>query len=189
MLSHRAMPDRDYSCSNFHYPEVSEDSYGNRESFSQFLAKFPSDLSIPKDVLEEWIYRHNEDFKSTWEGYYPHTWLYDLKHFNNAQILSIGHAVSMDDLLDRSENYYRNHKNVTDWAGRYILQYGTFPSPIIVAKNCGHIAYPYSGGKMMHEPFQLIEGHRRLSCLISMIKSGNNITQKQHAVWVATIPS
>lgn len=146
------------------YPAV--ENYGDmsRESFDSYYAKWPQELSsIPKEIVEDWIYRHWSCFKNHWIKLEPHRWEFELSVFSNEQILAIDHVGSWIQELDaEGVEYVGNFPRSKTRLAKYMIESGTFPVPIIVAMNAGHVIHPRSHHERMKSPFQLIEGHADL---------------------------
>lgn len=172
------------------YPPVL--GYGDQktESFDDYYARWPSELSsIPQQVVQDWIYRHWSCFNSYWAATKPHLWAYRLEAFTNAKILTIQHPEGWTQSLeDESAEYVAGKPRSHAPFAKYLLTNGTFPLPILVAEDAGHVRHPRLRGEVMKEPYQIIEGHRRLICIRGMINSKHPALKGEHSVWVATIP-
>lgn len=160
------------------------------ESFEDYYAKWPTNLEgIPKSVVEDWVYRHWHCFRSRWIGLAPHKWTYRSVLFSSAQIMTIDHVLSWIPELDaEGVEFVTGAPRSKTRLGQFMLANGTFPVPIVVAENAGHIICPRSGNARMKEPLQLIEGHTRLACLRGMINSQFPSLQTHHQVWLVNIP-
>ncbi|OBU24700.1 hypothetical protein [Photobacterium aquimaris] len=160
------------------------------ESFEDYYQKWPQTLNhIPKEVVETWIYRHWSGFQD-WLPLQPECWAYELCEFTNEQIMEIGHV---DDwplqLRSWGRELLQGQYRKTTWLGKYMLEKGTTPTPIIIGQNFGSLAHPVEyDDENMKEPYQLIEGHMRLSYLMGMIMGHHCNLSKKHKVWVATYP-
>ena len=172
------------------YPKVS--GYGNHdtESFDSYFSRWPNALtSIPKEVVEDWIYRHWSCFEDDWIDLAPHTWSFNRATFTNEEIMSIRHIGTwIEDLDLEGAEYVTDMPRGQTSLATFMKKHGTFPVPIIVAKDATHVVHPRSGGEFMKGPLQLIEGHCRLGCIRGMISSGYPTLQKSHQVWLAEIP-
>lgn len=172
------------------YPPVK--GYGDFEveSFNDYYARWPDHLSsIPRSVVEDWVYRHWQDFKNHWAAMQPHQWGFERASFSNSEILSIDHIGTWISELDaEGVEYVTGKPRSRTKLAQHMLANGTFPVPIIVARNAGHVQHPRSGGERMKEPYQLIEGHCRLACLRGMINAAHPNLAPTHEVWVVTIP-
>jgi hypothetical protein len=172
------------------YPPVRR--YGNidSEDFDAYYARWPARLqAIPRQVVQDWVHRHWRDFKQHWIDLAPHTWRYDSEVFSNAEILSIDHIATWIPELDaEGVEYVSGAPRGQTRMAQYMLNHGTFPVPILVARNAGHVVHPRSAREPMKEPLQLIEGHCRLACLRGMINANYPSLALRHRVWVATIP-
>lgn len=155
------------------------------ETFESYLNKWPKVLSnIPVSIIEQWCYRHNEEFIKSWLSYNPEKWSFKLETFSKEDILKIDH---LDGELKKWEdigNRLIKQSNTRLFLTNYMLNYGTFPEPIIVATDGGMLTHPKSlPGETMKEPYQLIEGHRRLGILRAMYSNEIKM-QEFHQVWL-----
>jgi len=173
------------------YPRVREISSVDKEPFSDYLKRLGDELTknIPLDVLENWIYRHSDGGFEEWVTLEPHKWSYRLDTFTNDQILQVDHVGTwMYDLKTEGKEYVNGAPRSELFVGQYMLQNGTFPKPIIIAENCENIIHPRMQGEVfMKAPYQLIEGHKRLACLLGMIESDHPNLQDKHQVWLVSI--
>jgi hypothetical protein len=172
------------------YPPVIDYGEDEMETFDYYFARWPKSLSsIPKEVIQDWIYRHWPQFNEYWSALRPHTWSYKRVQFSADELLTIENVSPLMLELDAESLEYEQGgvRSETPLAD-YMFANGTFPMPIIVAENAGHVVHPRGDGEQMKVPFQLIEGHSRLACIRSMIRSGYPTLQPQHDVWVVTIP-
>lgn len=175
------------------YPQVI--GYGDHihllESFEQYYEKWPKTSAVPKDVVEQWIYRHWSDFEENWVTLNPHCWEFELQSFDNDKLLKIDHIGDWIQQLDaEGKEYVEGKPRSETWLGQHMLSEGTFPVPIIVAEHCGHIRDPRGwDDDYFKEPYQLIEGHCRLACIRGMINSSHKNLKKEHQVWVIKIPN
>lgn len=160
------------------------------ESFEAYYARWPKALAgLPEAIVRDWVYRHWRCFSERWIELAPHTWRFELAEFSNDEILAIDHVGTwIADLDAEGVEYVGDFPRARTRLGQYMLTHGTFPVPIIVAKDAGHVELPRSDGKRMRTPLQLIEGHARLACLRGMIHAGHPRLQASHAVWLAHIP-
>jgi hypothetical protein len=172
------------------YPPVADYGGFNPESFDAYYARWPNELaSIPKQVVEDWIHRHWRDFASHWVKLSPHAWAYELKTLTSEEVLTIDHIGTWIAELDaEGVEYVSGARRSQTRLATFMLDRGTFPVPILVAKMSGHVVHPRSRDERMKEPLQLIEGHARLACLRGMINSAHPRLASKHQVWVASIP-
>lgn len=172
------------------YPAVKGYGDPDIESFGDYYARWPSHLSsVPKPVVEDWVYRHWQDFKSHWADLQPHRWTYERAAFSNSEILSVDHIGTWIPELDaEGVEYVTGKPRSRTRLAQYMLANGTYPVPIIVAQHAGHVVHPRSGGECMKAPYQLIEGHCRLACLRGMINARYPTLRPEHEIWLVTIP-
>lgn len=160
------------------------------ESFESYKERWPSDLDhIPPDVIKSWAYDHNEQVMVLSEDVYDlGKWDFKLADFSNDEIMRIKHFDSEMRHYDHiGKEYLAGRMEGYDTA-EYMLENGTFPSPIIVAHNAGHHLHHKSfKNEFMMEPYHIIEGNRRLAFVRAMIQSGYEKLQGTHKVWLVTI--
>lgn len=169
-------------------PEVYKDEYDNKESFEEFLECWPFGLNnFPEEVIEDWVYRHNEDFLRDWSNYNLDEWEFESADFSIGDILSIGHLEGEMEKCDNSGvnilnslGSYMEHE-----LAPYMSEHGTYPVPIIVAENAFEVQHPKSyPNEYMATPYQIIEGHRRLGVLRTMIERRVPEVADTHRVWI-----
>lgn len=172
------------------YPAVQKYGDIEMESFEKYYGRWPTELqTIPREVVKDWIYRHWTVFQNHWIGLKPHLWSYRCASFSNEDIVSINHIGTWIPELDaEGVEYVSGAPRSRTPLAQYMLSRGTFPVPIIVAESAGNVVYPHSGGELMKEPYQLIEGHNRLACIRGMINSQHSNLASSHSVWVVSIP-
>lgn len=172
------------------YPAVFKYGDVDVESFESYYSKWPEELSaIPKLVVQDWIYRHWRDFSNYWITLEPHHWSFESVTFSNFEVLGIDHISTWIKELDaEGVEYVGDTPRSKSRLAQYMLNNGTFPIPILVAKNAGHVIHPRSAKDRMKAPLQLIEGHCRLACMRGMINSNYPNLAAEHIVWMATIP-
>lgn len=159
------------------------------ESFESYYSRWPCELAnVPEDVVRQWVYYHNEIF---WEDrivYEIEKWKFELKKFTNDEILEILHYPSEIEHMDKNGDILMQQGMPGYDTAEYMLEYGTFPCPIIVARNAGAYKHIKSiGNETMLEPYHLVEGHRRLGFVRGMIKHGYEKLKLSHEVWLTTI--
>lgn len=159
------------------------------ESFKDYRARLPIEFDVvPDSVIESWIYRHWPEFQE-WLSLRPFEWKYKLMSMPSTEILRISHVSDWpttlqywgDDLIDGP---FRKDT----WLGKYMLEHGTTPIPMIVAMNAGGWGHPREGWLAMQEPHQIIEGHMRLAYLQAMIRRNHTTLAAAHEVIVAELP-
>ena len=155
------------------------------ETLESYLEMWPDKLdNIPKCVIEQWCYRHNEIFIESWEKYHPENWTFELVDFVNNEIMQIDHLDGELDHYDYVGEKFISQPSTRGFLANYMLENGTFPQPIIVAVDGGNIEHPRSHpGEHMKEPYHLIEGHNRLGILRTMIRKKIE-TSQSHKIWL-----
>lgn len=160
------------------------------ESFAEYRTRWPTKYSnIPDEVIETWIYRHWREFQS-WLVLNPLDWKYEIVSMTSAEVLTIGHVRDwMNTLRFWGDDLLEGKHRESTWLGKFMLDQGTTPSPIIVAKDAGNWAHPREQGVTMFEPLQLVEGHLRLAYLQALIRRSHPTVQPTHKVVVAKLPA
>ncbi|RWX52857.1 hypothetical protein [Photobacterium chitinilyticum] len=177
------------------FPVVNEDT-----SFEEFQGMLPEELSnFPEDVLRQWVYRHGKGDGDVISALniLPgiSEWQFHLVEMTNAEIESIRHYEYDESKLFPKGNWWlgSGRHNAPEFCD-YMMEHGTYPVPIIVAKNASShnhpildFRYPGHDGPML-EPFHLLEGNRRFALLRAMIKNGTAGLKDMHDVWLVTMP-
>ena len=170
-------------------PKRNDPSDFKWETFEDYYARFPKEFAhIPKDVVKSWMWFHNEqvvDFSSIYDF---KNWNFELRSFDNDEVMEIRHFEYDLKLLDgKSEEFIQGRLNEHDTA-RFMFENGTPPCPIIVARDASkHIHHQRDEGNFMLEPYHLIEGNRRLAYLRAMISKAFPKLRNSHKVWVVSI--
>ncbi|MBW3140138.1 hypothetical protein KUV56_11515 [Ferrimonas balearica] len=170
-------------------PKRNDPTDFKQESFEEYYRRFPKELAhIPEDVVKSWMWYHNEQVVVFSKLYNFENWEFELQCFDNEEIMEIKHFDYDLKLLDgKGDEFLKGCLKGYDTAD-YMLENGTFPCPIIVARNAGkNIHHQRGEGNYMLEPLQLIEGNRRLAYLRAMIRKKFPKLKDSHKVWVVTI--
>lgn len=168
-------------------PEVRNFGESGVESFDAYYARWPSALgNVPRPVVQHWIYRHWQDFKRDWLKRGLRSFEFTLVELNNSEVMTIGHVRDWMQTLDYwGDELFRDIRRRETWLGRFMLQSGTSPAPIIIAPDALGLQHP-TGAQM--KPVQLIEGHMRLAYLRAMVRHGHRSLQPMHEVWKVKLP-
>ena len=162
----------------------------NIEPFADYRTRWPKKYSkVPIEVIETWIYRHWQDFQ-TWLPLSPLEWIYEHCHLTSDEVLAVGQVGDRMSTIDYWGNdLFDGPMRKATWLGRFMLEHGTTPSPMIIARGAGAYSHPQVSGCQMHEPLQLVEGHLRLAYLRALILRSHSSVQRVHKVMMATLPS
>ncbi len=160
------------------------------EPFESYLLRWPNEYRhVHRVIIETWVYRHWSDFQA-WLPLHPMSWHYDTASMSNDEILTISHIGDWPQILQYwGDDLLNGTLRRKTWLGCYMLENGTAPAPIIVAKQAGQFFHPRERGERMVEPYQIIEGHMRLAYLQAMIRKSYSTLSARHSVIVATIPN
>lgn len=161
----------------------------NVEPFDEYLSRWPKKyINVPIEVVETWIHRHWREFQA-WLPLHPLEWKYEIKELTSEEVTTIGHVGDwMKTLMYWGDDLIDGATRKKTWLGRFMLENGTTPSPMIIARNAGAWLHPREHGQRMNEPLQLIEGHMRLAYLQGLIRRPQSVLQPLHRVVVATLP-
>lgn len=135
----------------------------------------------PEELLIEWLHRHNRCIDR-----------YAFLGFENLRFrretwetrrIPRSEAFFDPKLFEDFQDVDRRARDPFDWLANYMMENGTWPTPVVLLENLkGAIYFPC--GEQLRSPYHLIEGHRRLSFL-----GGLHALRKAlpaHDVWVAT---
>jgi hypothetical protein len=151
------------------------------ETVEEYVRRMQSTIlpHWPEEPLREWLYRHYNDLE-TYEflGYQSlrferQTW--ELDDIPGRE------AFADPRFCDDFSRDIEARSQGRDWLAQYMLEHGTWPTPILLLRNLdGALTYP--GGEQLNQPYHLLEGHRRLSFLNSLRRSRQALPK--HNVWL-----
>ncbi len=157
-----------------------------REPFEEVRPRLERFLpNFPICVLEQWAYRHSEQFDQDywWLGFDGLT--FNLESWANSEIMRLIGSKMLD-----TQDYWgdelvirKDKMRSSTWLAQYFLTYKTWPKPIIILRNS--LALKNPDGHSLAEPYHLLEGHMRLAYLRAHIRHKIEGTPKSHGVWVA----
>lgn len=159
------------------------------EPFEQYYRRWPAEYAhVPTPVVETWVYRHWREFQ-LWLPLQPFDWSYEVTRMRSDEILTVGHVRRWPEILRfwGDDLFDQPHRRTT-WLGRTMLELGTTPAPIIIARAAGQHGHPREGKANFREPYQLIEGHMRIAYLHAMIRRKHSPLLADHEVIIATLP-
>ena len=135
----------------------------------------------PDEVLIEWLHRHAGHI-----DYYAflgfETFSFEKETWPLERIPG-REAFDDESFCDGFVDIERRATNPHDWLAIYMLEKGTWNTPIVLLRNeAGRFAFPY--GRPLKSPYHLLEGHRRLSFLNGLRSIGK--ASPSHEVWVVT---
>ena len=137
----------------------------------------------PDEVLAEWFRRHHECLwkyaRLGYEQFHFRKELWDVERVPRHE------AFDDDWNTDNYTNVESRAENPNDWLPRFMLENGTWNTPIILLENIDdRCAVEFA--RTLNSPYHLLEGHRRLSFLIGL--RDQNLAAAEHYVWLVTIP-
>jgi len=169
-------------------PEVIGYGDWNVESFDDYFARWPEELSnFPRDVVENWVHRHWQDFSMHWGDWPLGEFRFQLESMSNEDIMEIDHVGDWLSTLDYwGDELFRNALRQSTFLAKFMLEHGTTPAPIIVCKNTEGVEHPGTG---QMKALQLIEGHMRLAYLRGLNRHRHPSLKDEHQVWLLDLPN
>ena len=170
-------------------PEKSES-----DTFESYYSKWPDELRhFPECVIRQWIFEHNDCFLDKWAHYDLKNWRFSKVVFQREQLAEIDHfSDERKFYLELGKKWLQNNGVLNGWieveVTLYMLKNGTFPAPIIVGVNGGHLRHPKSRGEeYMRTPYQILEGHSRWATAIASLEMNLTILNDEHDVWLVDL--
>ncbi|WP_218353350.1 hypothetical protein [Alteromonas lipotrueiana] len=157
------------------------------EAKEQFIQRVNSVLpNFPDEVISQWVFRHNADFIKKFTHLNIEDWTFNLTEMSTEEIEKIElFKVTKARCLEAGKNILTNPDAKESFLGKYMLEFGTFPSPIVVFKDF-YDQNDFTGESFLL-PLHLAEGHRRWSFLMTMaafrLKHFTNL-QDNHKVYL-----
>ena len=169
-------------------PKVLLDSNQEKESFDDYMAKWPIQLDyIPADVIREWIYRHSPIVGHVWGDYLRQDLMFNLAEYRIEELLKIS-RYDLDGSIVEGKHLVQAvlDGGTGEYVADFMCKEGEFPTPIIVAIDAGSVSHPVDPGKMK-SPCHLIEGHTRLKIFWGMYELAVPM-KKVQKVWEVRFP-
>lgn len=166
--------------------------YGNFdvEPFEAYLSRWPRETYpyFPVCLIENWVYRHWQDFSAYWIAAGALEWSYKQLPFTNEEVATIcTFKKMMETMKFWGDELFRDRLRQKSWLADYMLREGTTPVPILVFESGANFPHPFgNNGETMCTPYQLIEGHMRTSYLWGMHRESHVALKSKHQVWVAS---
>lgn len=135
-------------------------------------------LNWPEELLKEWLYRHADCMED-----YAFLNLERLKFTLETwpiERIPGREAFKDESFCDRFQNIEERAEDMDDWLAHYMLQEGTWNTPIVLLDNQGQ--HEFLTEVLLKQPYHLLEGHRRLSFLNGLrhLKKA----RPHHQVWL-----
>ncbi|WP_185881243.1 hypothetical protein [Cetobacterium sp. 2A] len=156
------------------------DLYKNEnESFEGYFERIHNILpNWPKEVLEEWLYRHNDQIDDYFFLQFD-KFKFSLEKWNNKKIINEINSYKMEHIIDPLGLQILDKPS--SFLQKYIYKNGTWPSPIIILKNKKSILV--KNNEMLGNPHHLLEGHLRLGYIRNLYKNNRELNE-EHLVYV-----
>ena len=86
-------------------PELLNPDYGVQESFDEYMAKWPYDLShYPREFIQQWCYEHNDEVLEYWSDLVSPDWRFTFQQYSIDKIKSIDHLTGrINEIIERAE--------------------------------------------------------------------------------------
>ena len=156
-----------------------------KESFESALPRLKKHLpNFPECVLEQWVYRHFDQFYNNYWFLGFDKLVFDKMSFNFNDIMEI----KSKDL--RGQDYWgdefsnQEETRMMTYLAKFMRENKTWPKPIIVF-DTKSVSNKF--GEKFQEPFHLLEGHMRLAYMRALIRYKVAGVKPCHEVWVVTL--
>jgi len=165
----------------------------SNESFEDYYIRWPQCLSqFPKCVIRQWAYDHNSVFLEKWSEYDLTNWQFSLVNFSKDDLSKIDHFSNERKEYIEKGIYWLENNGQSELEDidvvTYMIKHGTFPCPIIVGINGGHLIHPKSRpGEMMVEPYQILEGHTRWATALAFLEKQPSGLLEKHEIWLVDL--
>lgn len=169
---------------SYRYQPLRDRDFKVIETKSNYINRMKGNVlpNWPKELLEEWLYRHAIDIeKYTFLNFRKFVFEKEIWHLKDIPKKEVYH----DPL------FFENFKNIktranhdsNDWLAHYMLENGTWNTPIVLLKSPkGNINFLH--GESLRSPFHLLEGHRRLAFLNGLKEL--NLAKERHELWITS---
>lgn len=166
--------------------ELGPVGYGdfNVEPLEDYLARV-KELApqYPDCILKQWFHRHWDCVRSDW-AWIGLPWLRFHREFWSTDRIYSNLSYSNKKNVDSWSAQFRNDRRLREsYLGEFMLEHGTWPVPIIIVHNNAGLTMP--NGIPLTSPYDLLEGHHRLSYLRAMYEDGHNGLHQEHALWIS----
>lgn len=151
------------------------------ESAAEYVRRMQTTIlpHWPEEPLTEWLYRHYNDLETY--GFLGYESLKFERQTWNLNNIPGREAFADPRFCDDFSRDLETRAQGHDWLARYMSEHRTWPTPILLLENLdGALAYPH--GEKLKQPYQLLEGHRRLSFLNALRRSGRALPK--HEIWL-----
>ncbi|WP_146142915.1 hypothetical protein [Halomonas sp. ND22Bw] len=137
----------------------------------------------PEEVLVEWLYRHAGGCLADYAPLRFERFHFSLEEWPVEDIPG-PEAFANPRMCENFSDIERRAAGPHDWLAKYMLEHGTWNTPIVLLDNHDGGACEQTWG-IIRTPWHLMEGHRRLSFLNGLRERGKAIDG--HAVYVVTL--
>ena len=160
------------------------DQYGRVQELADDYARRMRASLLPRwpdELLREWLHRHHGSLY-----HYIHLGFDTFSFSREAWPLDRipgREAFREEEFCDNFSDVELRAENPHFWLAHYMLQHGTWNTPIVLLSN-EHGQHLDVYGEPLKRPLHLLEGHCRLSFLVGLRRLGR--AASQHDVWFVT---
>lgn len=89
--------------------------------------------NFPQDVIKEWLHRHNKPFMEKFSHHELTEWVFTLRNITEVEFMKIDlFSSAKEGFLNIGGKLRGYPENKETEPGKFMIEHGTFPSPIIV---------------------------------------------------------
>ncbi|BAX51940.1 hypothetical protein PDPUS_2_00411 [Photobacterium damselae subsp. piscicida] len=174
--------------------KITED-FKPEESFEDYMKRWPQDLVFPECVIRHWIYEVQFVAEALRQRTDLSKWTFHKESFTKDQIKSIKHYDWHEaKMYEKALFWLKNGRHSAPPVMDFLIENGTFPVPIIVARNASSYSHPIflyeervSQKEVMIEPYHLIEGNKRWAILLALMETRPEKVKDKHDVWILSM--
>jgi hypothetical protein len=135
----------------------------------------------PEEPLREWLHRHAGDCLETYAGLGFELFQFTLETWPVENIP--GRDAYLDENVCDPKDDIAMRAVHNDWVARYMLDHGTWNTPIVLLASRRSIRLP--SGEKLKTPYHLLEGHCRL-CSFQSLRASKRAAP-MHSVWIVRL--
>ena len=137
----------------------------------------------PEEVLIEWLYRHGGGCIADYAPLRFERFRFRREEWPLEDVPG-PEAFADPSFCENFSDIERRAAGPYDWLAQYMLEHGTWNTPIVLLDNHDGAACGKTWG-VLRSPWHLMEGHRRLSLLNGLKELGK--AAQRHSVYVVTL--
>jgi hypothetical protein len=163
------------------------DNLNEIEPFDEYYSRVHPILpNWPECAVKNWLHRHfNDAFRDYgWLGFDQIS--FEQIGITRDEVYSLIGTFKLKRVDGWGEKIYSCQGAMQSWLQKSMLDYGTWPVPIIVLENLFGKASPH--GEILAQPLHLLEGHLRLGYFRNMYRREPERLSKTHLAWIVRLP-